>query len=370
MGDGLPVTIHDLIQEPDGWPAFYSLPAAVYAGDPFYLPSPAESVRAEICRSEEPQRILLVLRDGEPVARVCARVADQLDPDGPIGLLGYFEALDDLEAVSAMIDTAIRWLREQGVSRVIGPMNGDTWHKYRLNAGPFDSPPFLMEPYNASYYADLWQQCGFRVLAEYYSKHVPDVEAILPRMKQYYDRTLERGISYRSFNMERYDEELEVLYELSCEIFSANPFYRRISLREFKALYTDARAILRRNLVWFCQDSDGEYAGFVFSFPDYFAAIRKMGGKRNLWAKVKFVLNRSKADTLNVKTLGAIPKHRGTGLGSALIYKAYREGVNQGYKKANMCLIHRDNISGRLDGGMGRLIRTYLLYELIIEDGE
>jgi hypothetical protein len=74
-------------------------------------------------------------------------------------------------------------------------------------------------------------------------------------------------------------------------------------------------------------------------------------------------LNRRKADALNLKTVGVDQTYRGAGLGNALMYKAYYEGVRKGFKKANMCLFHQDNLSGRIDGGAGDIMRTYHLYE-------
>jgi GNAT superfamily N-acetyltransferase len=362
------ITIVDLNREPGEWAAFCNLPATVYSDDPYYLASAPERLKDEIFRTSAEQLILLARRDGQAVARVCARIVDNLVEGQPIGVLGFFEARSDYEAVAGMLDQAVEWLRDRGIARVIGPMNGDTWHKYRFNVGPFDRPPFLMEPYNPPHYAELWQRYGFQVLAEYNSKHVPDVEAILPTMKRYYDRSIGQGMTYRPFNLKRYDDELRLFYELSCEIFAGNPFYKSISFDEFKELYIDSRTIIHENHVWFCRDKNGEYAGFVFSFPDYFAAVQKMDGRRNLWAKVKFVLNRGKADTLNIKTVGAVPAHRGRGLGSALMYKAYQEGFNAGLKKANMCLFHEDNASASLDGGKGERLRTYQLYELSINE--
>jgi hypothetical protein len=50
------------------------------------------------------------------------------------------------------------------------------------------------------------------------------------------------------------------------------------------------------------------------------------------------------------------------------MYKAYQGGFDAGLKKANMCLFHEDNASGRLDGGKGEHLRTYQLYELPVNE--
>ena len=61
-------------------------------------------------------------------------------------------------------------------------MDGDTWHRHRLNVGPFDDPPFLLEPYNPPYYPEIWEEAGFQVLARYFSKQV-DPAAVVAHLR-------------------------------------------------------------------------------------------------------------------------------------------------------------------------------------------
>ncbi len=350
----------------DFWQDFYGVPERVYAGDPLYLKTSIDSVRSGVERPEftNSQLPLLALVDGIPVSRIIARASQNFidGKPGKIGLFSYFESGNDPAAVKELFNHACRWLRHRGVGRIFGPMDGDTWHKYRVNVGPFQHKPFLMEPYNPEYYASLWEEYGFRVFARYYSKRVDEVRQILPGFIRYYNRSLKNGFTYRHFRLADFDNELNILYDLSCRIFSQNPFYTEISREEFKSLYADAQSIIVEDLIWFCQDRQGLYCGFVFALPDYFDAVLSMGASRNLWARLKFLLKRKRADTLNLKTLGTLPEYRGKGLGPALMYKAYERGCEMGLNSANLCLIHEDNVSGRLDGNKGELLRNYNLY--------
>ncbi|MEO1083951.1 MAG: hypothetical protein AAFY88_06895, partial [Acidobacteriota bacterium] len=80
-----------------------------------------------------------------PVARVLARLA----PDG-VGYLGFFEAVNAPDVVTPLLRHAAAWLRQRGATEVIGPMEGDPWHPYRFNLGPFEVRPFALEPRNVS----------------------------------------------------------------------------------------------------------------------------------------------------------------------------------------------------------------------------
>lgn len=360
--------IVDIKNQPDYWSAFLSLPEAVYHHDLFYTKTAPSHLRASIenSRFSGQQLVLVALQNDKAVARLVVRVSDNFinDRGGKIGLLGFFEALNEPTVVHALFDYACQWLKKQGVDYLTGPMDGDTWHKYRFSIGPYERPPFLMEPYNPAYYPGLWQSYGFEVLAEYYSKRVEDITPLVNHFERFYKRALRNGFTFRTFRKVSFDEELRILYDLSCQIFAQNYFYAEISFADFQNLYSGAKAILKEDLVWFCRDKKGKYCGFLFAMPDYFRAIQGMAGNSNLWAKLKFLMKRGQAATVNIKTLGTLPEYHGTGVGPALMYKGYHSALKRGLKRANLCLIHQENVSGRLDNDQGHLIRNYHLYHL------
>ena len=98
-----------------------------------------------------------------PLARASVFVAPGLHhAPGPSGLVGHYEALRQ-DAGVAVLKAACHALTERRVARVLGPMNGSTWARYRLalrETGP-DSPPFLAEPWNPARYPDDFAAAGF-----------------------------------------------------------------------------------------------------------------------------------------------------------------------------------------------------------------
>ncbi len=105
---------------------FLSLVEEVYRGDEHYPSSSREVTLAGVQRDEfkEAQRIYVAREDGRTVARIVARMARG------VGMLGFFEALDRPEAVRALLAEAARWLLDAGAESIVGPMDGDTWHRY------------------------------------------------------------------------------------------------------------------------------------------------------------------------------------------------------------------------------------------------
>lgn len=361
------VTIREAGDGPGGREDFFALPGAVYHDDPWHLPAGRDAERVSLDRPDFQgrQRVLVAFDGDRPAARAVARLSPALrDPAGrPYGMVGLFEALDRPGAAVELLRAAVGWLRDRGAGEVVGPMDGDTWHRYRLNVGPHDEPPFLMEPYNPAYYPALWKTAGFEVLEEYYSKRLDDLAGAVERMAPALDGALAAGYRLEPLRPGRFAAELGRLHRLSRRIFAGNYLYTDISEASFLALYAGSRRLVDPELVRFAVAPDGTDAGFLFALPDRFAALAALGGRRGPLAALRFLLARRRpVDTVNLKSLGVVDEHRRARLGSALMAHAYRTALAKGYRRANLCLIQGGNPSGRLDGGLGRVLRRYHLY--------
>lgn len=362
------ITIRDVAEEPRLLEGFLSVPRRIYLSDPAYIPASRREVLAALRRPEfaGAQKALVALSDDFVVARLVARLSPALrdDQGAPYGMIAFFEALAWYdEAVQGLFREAIGWLRQAGAGTIIGPIDGDTWHRYRLNVGPFDDPPFLLEPYNPPYYEPLWTANGFAVLERYYSKRV-DPAAVVAHLEEKRRAALAAGYRLRPLDPKRFREELRTIYELSRRIFSRNFLYTEIPEAELYTLYAGARGLIDPDLICFAQSPAGEDVGFLFAYPDRFAAVAAMRGERGLVARLRFLRLRKEADAVNFKTLGVLAEHRRAGVAAALFHEGHRRAIEKGYLFANHCLFREGNPSGELDGGAGRLLRTYALYVL------
>jgi hypothetical protein len=347
---------------------FLGITKRIYQGDSRYLPVPRGEVLAALWHPElaGAHKVLVAISGDFVVARLVARISPALrdDQGRPYGMIGFFEAVGWYdEAVRELFQEAIAWLRQEGAGSIIGPMDSDTWHRHRLNVGPFDEPPFLLEPYNPPYYEPLWSANGFVPLERYYSKRV-DPGTVAAHLEDKRRAALAAGYRLRTLDSRRFREELRTIYELSRRIFAGNFLYTEIPEAEFYTMYAGAKGLIDPDLVLFARSPAGDDVGFLFAYPDRFHAVAAMRGKRDLLAKLRFLRHRKGADAVNFKTLGVLSEHRRTGVAAALFHEGHRQTVEKGYLFANHCLFREGNPSGELDGGSGRVMRTYVLYVL------
>lgn len=319
------------------------MPAALYASEPPGTAPAREAVERNLARREflSAQRAVVVLVDDRPVGRVVARLSPALADErgAPIGMLGFFECGSDSAAARALFDDAIAWLRERDAGRIVGPMDGDTWHRYRVNAGPFDRAPFPLEPWNPSHYTALWEGHGFVTLETYSSKWIADVTALLPALEAGLMRARDRGVRIRQLRRDRLRDELALVHDLSSRIFADAFLYSPISRDEFLAMYAGMEPFLDPELVLFAETDSGEHVGFVFAYDD------------------------PRRPAVHYKTIGVLAEWRRPGVAHALSHHVYSAALRRGRPQGNHALMRDDNRSQALDQGHGELFRRYVLYE-------
>ncbi len=243
--------------------------------------------------------------------------------------------------MQSLLREAATWLRAQGATQVVGPMDGDTWHRYRVNVGPFDAPPFLLEPFNPTYYASLWSP--FEVIERYSSKRVDDIAPLLEKLAPMHARAAQRGYRVQFFEPCRSfaGRSSTLVWRLSLDDLSkAIRFYFDIGLDDFLKLYDRHRAIARAGSHALFIARTMNEVGFLFAYPD------------------------SEAHMVDYKTIGVLPAHRRGYLGWALLHQAYASALELGRPVANHCLMHESNASQSMDAGHGTTFREYYLYTL------
>jgi GNAT superfamily N-acetyltransferase len=314
----------------DEWVAFESLRPASFSATP--PPSGAT--------------LLLALRRGEPVGRVSLRtVRDLVGAPGLSGAVGHFEARDAEVGVSLLREARER-LRPKGVKRILGPMDGTTWDRYRLALPAQDGPsppPFFSEPTNPWEYPDFFRKAAFRPVAHYYSQLLPDLSALANRVAAPEAEALHGGYRFESLDRSRFSETLDEIYRVSLEAFSKNPFYTPVSREYFRTMYLPLEQILDPRLVVLIREPDRELVGFSLGLPD--------------------LLDPAGSPTrIIVKTIALAESARGKGLGSLLVHDTHRRAASLGYTAAIHALMHTDNPSRSISRHGGTPFRRYALF--------
>lgn len=317
----------DPVEGRRGRGAFLRLPRAIYAADPAWI-QPLLLERREHLSPRNPYfqhatwRAWIARRGDHAVGRITAQV-DQLHLDthqDATGFFGMLEAEDDPEIFAALLDTAERWLRSQGMRRVRGPFNLSINEESGLLVEGFDTPPMVMMGHARPYYGPHVEARGYvkemdllayRLSADFTAP--PAMQALASRMDQ--------RIRVRPLRRDRFDEEVETLREIFNDAWSGNWGFIPFTQAEFKELGRNLKILLDDDFIQIAE-ADGEPVAMTVALPNLNEAIRDLNGRLLPlgWLKLLWRLKVRFPGSGRVPLLGVRKRYQNSLLGPALAY--------------------------------------------------
>ncbi len=299
---------------------------------------------AKQCAAQRADAHIVVLRGEMMVARgsLWWSVVPPLTNETP-GVLGHFAAVDET-ATRELLEAAVDQLRGNGCTRAIGPMDGNTWRRYRLLTERGSEPTFFLEPDNPDSWPRWFAAAGFTTLATYFSALNDDLSVTDPRLPRTWARLEAVGVRLRSLNPADFTAELQRIYAVSAVSFRENYLYTPISEAEFVSQNEAIRPHVRPELVLLAE-REGEPVGFVFGIPDLAQAQRGQA-----------------VDTMVLKTVAVLPGRAQAGLGNVLVARCQEAARALGFRRVIHALMHETNNSLNLSGHYAKPFRRYALF--------
>lgn len=224
------------------------------------------------------------------------RVAAMINPqipfsEGKLGLIGFFDVIEDQGIAFALFEAALEWLRKKGCTHCWAPVNFSIWHYYRFAVDHFEEKPFVGEPKNPPWYPRFAEEYGFQPFQHWDSWWVEKdgMQSLILQFEEQYQLYTKAGYQHEVFQKERLPHFLKVVYDLMMKSYQGFPGFYHISFDEFQNLYASAGTILERNGTLFLKDPRGDYIGLLLGQRDLGKALTAMNGRKGLFALLKFL---------------------------------------------------------------------------------
>ncbi len=362
--------------------AFLRLPRRLYAGMPGFVP-PLDLERRGMFHPKAASffaqgraRYFLAWRDGRLVGRISA----QIDPvtmkqwGGRIGLFGALDAANDAEAVSALLEQAVAWLKAEGMERARGPYalapNGEAG---LLVEGERERT-MLMSPWHPSYLGPLVERAGWNKVKDLLSYELAigaAAEAALPVGRS---RLLEseaaRGITVRRLSKKHLARDAAIMGQLYNDAWADNWGFVPITEPDVAAMVKELKPMIRpEHLV--LVERDGVPVGFALVLPNIYDVVGDLGGAPSPigWIRLVSRLLRNRFTSGRVILLGIAASLRGTTLGammpSLIIAELMRRGRDMPFRTVELGWILEDNMRMRrlIERLSPRPNKVFRLYE-------
>jgi hypothetical protein len=294
-------------------------------------------------------RFWLAYRGERPVGRISAQV-DQLHLqryEDSTGFFGFLEAEDDPETFQVLMDTAEKWLSNQGMRRILGPFNLSINQECGLLVEGFDTPPMVMMGHARPYYGARVEENGYKQEKDLLAYSI-DVDFELTKAMRAVIRRAARRVSIRSLRRERFSEELEILQDIFEDAWSENWGFVPFTKAEFKHLGQNLKHLVHDEYVQIAE-VDGSPDAMIVGVPNVNEAIKDLNGRLLPfgWLKLLWRLKVSRPQTARVPLMGVRKRHHNSLLGAALavmvVERVRRLGVKHGAKKVELSWILDDN---------------------------
>lgn len=318
---------------------FVQFPFDLYAGHPQWVPPFIIDVKTMMNPEKHPfyehsdAEFFIAERDGEVVGRIAALENKPFNnyhetKDAEFYL---FECINDQEVANALFDTVIKWAKDRGLTKLVGPKGFGPLDGYGIQIEGFEHRQMMnMMNYNYPYYRELVENLGFTKVVDFVSSYMDPQKFHLPEKVRKAAGIAKKRATFvvQEFKNKRdlkgWADRIGKAYN---QAFVKNWEYYPLSEREIDFVVSNVMTIVDPHLIKIIT-KDGEVVGFVFPFPDVSVAMQKNGGKLGPVAILRLLMEIGKTDWISFNGVGILPEYQGLG-GNAIMYAELEKAMHE-----------------------------------------
>jgi ribosomal protein S18 acetylase RimI-like enzyme len=335
---------------------FVELPWRIYAGDAGWCPPLKLEAHASIDPAKHPfykhgKAVQFIARQA---GQVVGRISVSDDPnynaehDANVGCFGMFETVDDPEVARSLLNAAARWLRGQGRTSIIGPIDYSTNYQAGLLIEGFDTPQRIMMNHHRPYYGELLERWGLKKAKDMYAWWFEANNPALADWTRRAARLAARGgVTIRPVRTDDFDAEIERCLKVYNQTWEKTWGFVQMTPEEFRHTAYQLKQFAVPELLLMAEVA-GETIGFCVTLPDMNEAVRPVNGNLTTWGLpiglVRLLRGMKQIHTARMAVLGVLPGYRKRGIAELMILQAFQYGSQQlGYTGAELGWTLEDN---------------------------
>ncbi len=363
---------------------FIDLPFRLYADDPNWVP-PLKSEALGLITPEKngwfshaKAQLFLAEEDGRVVGRISAHIdtlALTMPPEQGfgrgVGQWGLMEA-ERQDIFQALLARAEAWLREQGMTRALGPISMSIWEEPGLLIDGYDHPPTIMMGHAKREYRGWIEWANYRPIKQLMTYEV-DVTKQFPPIVQRIIKSGEKNarITVRNVDKTKFEDEAAIILSILNDAWKDNWGFVPLTPPEIKDVGVKLKPIVFNDLIRIAE-LDGKPVAFMITLPDLNEAIKPLNGSLLPfgWAKLLWWLRKPKVRTVRVPLMGVVKELQASRMASQLAFMMIeyirRASVeNYGAQRAEIGWILDDNQGMRsiAETIESRVNKVYQVYE-------
>ena len=352
---------------------FLACPWRIYENDKFWVPPLLSDQRTLL----KPKGVFLehadgaffvVEREGKIVGRLAAFV-DDLVIDSEVGIIGFFESVDDQVVARTLFSKAEKWLLDRGRSLIRGPLSPSLAGNVGVQIEGHSGYPTLLMAYNPPYYSQLFEENGFQKGRDFLAYQVDANSINEKRLRQLDDRLQREGFRFRAMKKRHLMDEMRAFCELhnACWMPANHYAFSPLTRREAEQPVASLKAIADLDLTVLAEHN-GQLVGGVLGLPDANPAIRSLNGSLGPIRLLKFKLALRNVKQMRVVDVVVAPAYQRHGLATHMVARVVLAAKAKGYSSFEYSWVVEDNLPSRrlAERFGGRVTHRFRVYEKAI----
>lgn len=300
---------------------FYEYPIFLNRDDPNFISPLISDVSANFTTAKEGDSAFFLAIDEN---KIIGRIAAFYPVDNNKGGLGFFDCIEDESVAFALFDTAIEWLTSAGFSEITAPVNFGQRDQFWGLLIESEGLPLYQENYHKKYYQSFFENYGFHRLYKQLTFECDLKVFNADRLMPLYQRSLQKGYSYRSIDLEEMESQAHDIASVYNEAWKHQDFFKPLQVSEILKMFRSIRFMLDPSLITLAYFGN-EPVGIFASIPEINPYLKNFKGKIGWIGKLQLWLNIKLNPPSQAKGLifGIVPEARNKGVDAGLIYATF-----------------------------------------------
>jgi ribosomal protein S18 acetylase RimI-like enzyme len=355
---------------------FIHFPNILYRDDPYYVPELYISLKTMFDRNKYPFFVhskvdfFLAYKANQVAGRIALiRNNNHILYSGEkCGFFGFFESINDFNVAQALLDSAVNWIKNEGLESIIGPENFTTNDSCGFLTEGFDNPPVFMMPYNKPYYVEFFESYGFKKKIDLVSYFLPSNQTplnIASYIQNVEVKLKRNSILIRTIDYKVFDEEIRRFREIYNHTYRNNWGFVPLNEDEFRFQAKELKKIAKPGSVILAEKEKNTVA-FVCAVPDFNQILIKVkNGRLFPFGFIKLLIYRKKITNLRILILGVHDEYRNSGIDALLYSKLFEYARKSNILTAEAGYVMENNVrmNSILKKLGGQIIKRYRLLE-------
>jgi len=320
---------------------FVKFPFSLYKGNKFWVPPiindevktlmPQYNPAFEQCKA----KFWLAYKNGKIVGRVGAIINEAFNEKSgeKIGRFSRLEFIDAHEVVTELFKTTENWLKEQGMTKIMGPLGFNNLDHQGMLVEGFDYLPSIASEYHKPYYREHLEKLGYEKEADWVEFRLTLTNAPVEKANRG-AALIQKRFGIEVVHFKKMSELLpysDTIFNILNDAFSELSFVSTFSSKMMAFYKEKYIKILNPEFVKMVK-LKGEMVGFIIGLPSLSEAMQKANGKLFPFGFLHILKARKGKDVMDQFLTGVKKDVMSTGAGVVLMAEIQKEMLSKGMK--------------------------------------